>query len=129
MGKPPNTGCGGSFSIPQDTYLANQGLLELSNRNYLGAEANLLVALDLNPNNPYALLNLGVVYHNTDRPAEAVEMYLRVLDLKPEETAVESNREGNRGRSLLEIAKDEGTVEESITANQRQGHLTLSIYF
>jgi hypothetical protein len=99
-------GCGGVSRIPQDIYLANQGFVELSNGNYLRAEANLLVALDLNPNNPYALLNLGAVYQDTARTAEAVQMYKRIIELNPEEGAVESNKQGCEGKTLVEIARE-----------------------
>ena len=83
--------CGGSSYITQDAYLTDKGFAELSNGNYPQAEANLLVALDLNPENPFALLNLGVVYQDTGRTSEAVEIYERLLELTPEETAVQSN--------------------------------------
>ena len=68
-------GCGGSSYVAQDMFLVNQGFEELSNSNYLEAEAYLLAALDVNPNNPYTLLNLGVVYQDTGRIKEAVQMY------------------------------------------------------
>lgn len=99
-------GCLEVSRIPQDMYLANQGFVELSNGNYLRAEANLLVALDLNPNNPYALLNLGAVYQDTARTAEAVQMYKRIIELNPEEGAVESNKQGYEGKTLVEIARE-----------------------
>ena len=99
-------GCVEVSRIPQDMYLANQGFVELSNGNYLRAEANLLVALDLNPNNPYALLNLGAVYQDTARTAEAVQMYKRIIELNPEEGAVESNKQGYEGKTLVEIARE-----------------------
>ena len=99
-------GCVEVSRIPQDMYLANQGFVELSNGNYLRAEANLLVALDLNPNNPYTLLNLGAVYQDTARTAEAVQMYKRIIELNPEEGAVESNKQGYEGKTLVEIARE-----------------------
>lgn len=100
-------GCGGSTtSVPQDVSLANQGFVELTNGKYVQAEATLLVALDLNPNNPYALLNLGAVYQDTDRTAEAVEMYNRILKLNPGEAASQSNRQEYNGENLVEIAKE-----------------------
>ncbi|TET85735.1 MAG: tetratricopeptide repeat protein, partial [Desulfobacteraceae bacterium] len=99
-------GCGGSSYVAQDIFLVNQGFDELSNSNYLEAEAYLRAALDINPNNPYTLLNLGVVYQDTGRTKEAVQMYQKVLELNPEETAVESNREGYSGKKIVEIARE-----------------------
>jgi len=62
-------------------------------------------ALSLNPDNPYALLNMGVVYHETGRPEKAREMYERVIALQPGEQANLSNIESLEGKNLIEIAK------------------------
>jgi hypothetical protein len=99
-------GCGGSSYVTQDIYLAHQGFVELSKGNYSMAEANLLVSLDIKPNNPYSLLNLGAVYQDTGRTWQAVEMYEKLLELNPEQTAIQSNEERYRGKSLVEIAKE-----------------------
>jgi hypothetical protein len=98
-------GCSGSSYITQDTYLVHQGFLELLNGNYAMAEANLLVSLDIDPHNSYALLNLGAVYQDTGRTWQAVEMYEKVIELNPEQTAVESNNGKYKGKNLVEIAK------------------------
>ena len=99
-------GCGGSSYVTQDIYLAHQGFVELSKGNYSVAEANLLVSLDIKPNNPYSLLNLGAVYQDTGRTWQAVEMYEKLLELNPEQTAIQSNKERYRGKSLVEITKE-----------------------
>ena len=99
-------GCGGSSYVTQDTYLAHQGFIELSKGNYSLAEANLLVSLDIKPNNPYSLLNLGAVYQDTGRTWQAVEMYEKILELNPEQSAIQSNKERYKGKSLVEIAKE-----------------------
>ena len=46
---------------------------------YQSAEKYLAEALALNPENPYALLNKGVVYENTDRKPQAIAMYQKVI--------------------------------------------------
>ncbi len=99
-------GCVRSSYVTQDNYLAHQGFVELSKGNYSMAEANLLVSLDIEPNNPYSLLNLGAVYQDTGRTWQAAEMYEKLLELNPEQTAIQSNKESYRGRSLVEIAKE-----------------------
>jgi len=99
-------GCASSPHVSQDMFLSEHGFVELSNSNYLEAEAYLLAALDINPNNPYTLLNLGVVYQDTGRTKEAVQMYQKILELNPEDTAVESNREGYGGKKIVEIARE-----------------------
>ena len=78
-------GCVKSSYISQDTYLEHQGFVELSKGNYSLAEATLLVSLDINPNNPYSLLNLGAVYQNTGRNWQAAQMYKKLLELNPEQ--------------------------------------------
>ena len=99
-------GCSTSPHVSQDMFLVEHGFVELSNSNYLEAEAYLRAALDINPNNPYTLLNLGVVYQDTGRTREAIQMYQKVLELNPEETAVKSNREGYTGKKIAEIARE-----------------------
>jgi len=99
-------GCVRTSYITQDNYLAHQGFVELSKGNYSLAEANLLVSLDIEPNNPYSLLNLGAVYQDTGRTWQAVEMYEKILELNPEQRAIQSNKERYKGKSLVEIAKE-----------------------
>lgn len=98
-------GCFTSPQVSQDNYLIDQGLREISMGNYRQAEANLLVALDLNPNNPYTLLYLGDVYRNTNRIGKSRQMYQRVVDLNPNESAVGDDRKGFEGESLVDTAK------------------------
>ena len=99
-------GCATSPPISQDIFLVEKGFEELSNSNYLEAEAYLSAALDINPNNPYTLLNLGVVFQDTGRTKEAIQMYQKVLELNPDETAIKSNREGYSGKRIVEIARE-----------------------
>ncbi len=98
-------GCVRSPQVSQDAYLVNQGLTELSKGNYWQAEANLLVALDLNPTNPYTLLYLGDVYRNTGRLEKARQMYLSVIDLNPDQNAFRGNEKGSGGKPYLDVAK------------------------
>ncbi len=59
--------------------------------------------LALNPNNPYALLNMGVVYQNTGRPEKAREMYNRVIELRVKAATDKSSSDW--GQELGEKAK------------------------
>ena len=68
---------------PKDMTLSDQGFRAISAGNYAEAEKHLEQALSENPDNPYALLNMGVVYQNTGRPEKATEMYERVIELNP----------------------------------------------
>jgi tetratricopeptide (TPR) repeat protein len=93
-------------TLTDDERLSEQGYQELSERNYREAEMLLDEALSLNPNNPYALLNMGVVYQNTGRLDEAQEMYERVIALAPEDRATVSNKNSAVGKSLTELATE-----------------------
>jgi tetratricopeptide (TPR) repeat protein len=99
-------GCATSPHVSQDMFLSEYGFAALSSSDYSEAEAYLLVALDINPNNPYTLLNLGVVFQDTGRTKEAIQMYQKVLELNPEETVVQSNREGYSGKKIVELARE-----------------------
>ena len=94
-----------SSSLPYDMTLANEGYAELIKQNYDQAEAFFDLALSINPTNPYALLNLGVIYQNTGRAEDAKMMYQKVIDLNPEMTAENSTDSNFEGKSLAEIAK------------------------
>lgn len=108
-------GCAG-----QDVRFSNQALKEISAGNYLQAEADLNKALAINPDNPYVLLNLGVVYQSTDRPEKAMKMYERVIALNPKDKAVTSNQEGMAGRPLVEIARHNLALIETQEAEKRR---------
>jgi len=99
-------GCTTSPQVSQDMFLSEHGFAALSSSDYSEAEAYLLVALDINPNNPYTLLNLGVVFQDTGRTKEAIQMYQKVLELNPEETVVKSNKEGYSGKKIVELARE-----------------------
>jgi general secretion pathway protein D len=85
--------------------LANEGFAELTRQNYEQAEAFFELALSVNPDNPYALLNLGVVYQNTGRIEKAKRMYQKVIDMNTKLTAKNSTDSNFKGKSLAEIAK------------------------
>ncbi|MEJ2723037.1 MAG: tetratricopeptide repeat protein [Deltaproteobacteria bacterium] len=89
----------------KDVVLSNRGFEEISRGNYGEAEIHLEEALSLNPDNPYALVNMGVVYHETGRLEKARKMYERVIALQPVEQANLSNIQSLEGKDLLEIAK------------------------
>jgi hypothetical protein len=89
----------------KDMVLSNQGFEELSKGNNVEAGMKLEEALAINPDNPYALLNMGVVYQRTGRPEKARRMYEKVIALQPQEKADASNIPSFSGRSLAEIAK------------------------
>jgi Flp pilus assembly protein TadD len=96
----------GCAAVSEDLRLSNLGFNELSNGNYVQAEKYLNEALAVNRFNPYAILNLGVVYQNTGRIEKAREAYNNVITLQPQETAAVSNEESNAGKPLVDLAKE-----------------------
>ena len=98
-------GCASSPPASPDMELSEQAFEAIAAGDYEKAEAVLEVALSINPENPYALLNLGVVYQNTGRIEKAREQYVRLILMNAKEKAHKSNIEGMEGKSLVDIAK------------------------
>ncbi|MFQ5783341.1 MAG: tetratricopeptide repeat protein [Alphaproteobacteria bacterium] len=90
--------------VPNDQRLADLGYAAIAAGNLTLAETHLNSALAINPHNPYALLNLGVVYQSTGRAAEAQALYRKVIALNPAATAITATRENHIGLGLVEIA-------------------------
>jgi general secretion pathway protein D len=63
-------------------------------------------ALEVNPDNPYARLDLGVILEEEGKVSEATAMYQRVLDLNPAEVVVESTRPRGLDLTPAKVAKD-----------------------
>ncbi len=97
-------GC--TVAITKDAQLTNQGFEALTKGEYSQAETFFDQALAENPDNPYALLNQGVVYQNTNRPEKAKEMYEKVIALNPTERAGRSNIGESQGKPLVQIARE-----------------------
>jgi len=94
-----------NFLRSEDTRLSNEALQEIKRGNYKEAEKHLDKALSKNPDNPYAILNMGVVYFNTDRREQAREMFNKVISKSEKEKAQDSNENWAVGKELVEIAK------------------------
>jgi septal ring-binding cell division protein DamX len=94
-------GCAG-----KDMTLSNKGLQAISEGHYEQAEIYLGEALYINPENPYALLNMGVLYHKTGRLEQARQMYRKVIELQPSAQADHSNIDSSAGKSLVELARE-----------------------
>jgi hypothetical protein len=90
----------------KDMTLSNQGLQAISDGHYEQAEIYLGEALYINPDHPYALLNMGVLYHKTGRLEQARQMYLKVIELQPSGKADLSNMDSSAGKPLVDLARD-----------------------
>ena len=97
--------CASTPEKAPDVNLSEQAFQAIAAGDYEEAEALLEVALSINPDNPYALLNLGVVYQQTGRVDQAREQYVKVILLDSQEKAFASNVKGLEGEKLVDIAK------------------------
>ncbi len=84
--------------VPSDQELVEKSEVAIEHNDYSLAEIYLDAALQVNPTNPFALTNLGIVYKNTGREAEARALFTEVI------------REGS-----MAIADEHGDVEERKT--------------
>jgi len=86
--------------------LSDIGFQRLQAKQYGEAKNYFEEALDINPNSPYALMNLGVICEKQGKTAEAINFYQQVID-----NAVDSgdgNVEGGgpTGMNLQQICRD-----------------------
>lgn len=100
-------GCAtGQRALYNEPSLVNQGFEAIRQGKYVYAESFLEKALAINPKDPYALLNLGVVYQNTKRPIQARILYEKVIELNSGEIVDRGSIKGKARRSLVDVAKD-----------------------
>jgi hypothetical protein len=90
----------------KDMTLSNKGYEALSDANYADAEKYLSEALYENPDNPYALLNLGRVYQEMGYDERARQMYEKVIALDPPDSARQATSESGEEKPLVEIARE-----------------------
>ncbi len=95
----------GPSELANDQRLADLGFAAIAEGNLGLAETYLDAALAINPNNPYALLNLGVVYQHTGRMPAARKLYNKLTVLDPPDAAVTATRERQVGTRLVDIAR------------------------
>jgi|WetSurMetagenome_2_1015567.scaffolds.fasta_scaffold1399235_1 general secretion pathway protein D len=93
-------------SLSEDQRLSNLGFEALAKNDLKSAQKYLEDSYAINPDNPYTILNLGVVYQNTGKNTEAMKYYDKLIAMDPPETAAKSNKEGEQGKRLVDIAKD-----------------------
>ncbi len=89
---------------PSDQNLVNKGYEEIEAGNYAYAEIYLDSALLINPSNPFALLNMAVVYEQTGREDEARAVYAAIIRQNPTAIAEHASKDENVGVTITEIA-------------------------
>ena len=70
------------------------------------AKEYFIEALGINPENPFALMNMGVVSEKEGDTEKALEMYQAVINVGTTEVAAESNNTERNGSLLVEIARE-----------------------
>ncbi len=89
-----------------DMRLANLGYKYLQLKDYDRALDYYNQALEINPENPYALLNKGYIYQVRGDRQNARSMYEKLIAMDTNERALNSTEPEKVGRKLTDIAKD-----------------------
>ena len=92
--------------VSEDMRLSDLGYGYLETGDYDRALEYYEKALEINPDNPYALLNTGFIYEKLDEKDRATAMYERLIELDPDERAATTTDHLQYGRKLSDIAKD-----------------------
>lgn len=102
------TSCSGLSTLSsekQEAEYVSHGLAAMSKRQYDTAERLFNEALLVNDQNPYALLNLGLLCQARQRYVEARQYYQAVIDLNSDQVADPRFVKGYKGKKLIEIAR------------------------
>jgi Flp pilus assembly protein TadD len=94
------TGCASG-----DMRLANKGFQHIEDGQLVDAESVLTEAVQDNPNNAYAVLNLGTVYQRTGRFDQARAMFEKVIALDSQEKPAKRSKFIDSSKNLREIAE------------------------
>lgn len=93
-------------ALTEDMKLVDLGYNHMVAQNNEKAKYYFNQALNVNPENPYALLDLGVIFEREGNVAEAAAMYQRVINLNPSDIVTESTRPSGIDLTLSDVAKD-----------------------
>jgi general secretion pathway protein D len=96
----------GRSAQTKDNRLADLGYGYLQTKDYDRAAEYYEKALKINPDNPYALLNMGFICQKKKDNQKAIEMYERLISLDSDERAYVSTETAQAGRKLSDIARD-----------------------
>ena len=93
-------------SVPRDMRLVNDGYNYMVNKKYEKAKSSFEKALNINPDNAYALFNLGLVHEKQGNTEEAIKIYQRIIALYQHDTGKESNAPIKIEQSLVDLARE-----------------------
>ncbi len=86
--------------------LITQGYASLQAEEYGNAKNYFQNALEMDPGNPFALINMGVVYEKQSQPKRALQMYRSVVSSGSEEVAGNTSDPGKQGMLLQDLAQE-----------------------
>ncbi len=86
--------------------ISEQGYSELQNNHLIEAKNYFLESLQIDPENPYALINLAVVYEKEGQTDKAIEAYRKVVLSGTNRVASGSSDPAKVGEPLIRIAKE-----------------------
>ncbi|MCI5133242.1 MAG: tetratricopeptide repeat protein, partial [Candidatus Electrothrix sp. EH2] len=81
------------------------GFAKLQQKNYPEAKEYFLQALKIQPENPYALINMGIIYEHEKQFRKAEKSYRQVLDLADSRQDSEKKQHSPKDRALLNTAR------------------------
>lgn len=93
-------------ALTEEMKLVDLGYNHMEAQNTEKAKHYFNQVLKVNPENPYALLDLGVIFEREGNVAAAAAMYQRVINLNPDDIVTESSRPSGLDRTLSEVARD-----------------------
>ena len=100
------TALGGCAALRPGMSHVNAAFDHISEQEWPEAEDDLAAALEEDKRNPWAVLNMGVVYQETDRPEQARVMYKEVLEIDPGDRIQRTNVDEMKGRKLVTVARE-----------------------
>ncbi len=92
-------------NLEHSVILADRGYEKLRKGEVVSAKEFFIKALQINPNNPYALINLGVAYEQEGNYPQAIQMYERVIETDTDLAASPPQGYSGENLSLVEIAR------------------------
>ena len=98
--------------------LADIGYEKLSGGQNLAAKEYFIESLSIDPNNPFALINLGVLYEKEKAYPQAIQMYQQVIDTGTREVARSPEGYEKGDISLVQIARENITHVKKLMQKQ-----------
>ena len=93
-------------SLTDDMKQVTIGYNHMIEKDYDKATYFFYEALKINPTNPYAILNLGVMAEEQGDLIGAAEKYAKVIELQPTQIVTQSNKSSAVGKTLTDLAKE-----------------------